>query len=238
MLSTNSRNKVIHMSSEIVFQVRNSLNVLTMDNMFHVADCCRSCLRIECSLTPTNSSDSDSIKYCDKLVACVSEVVRDKYIVINKILCLFIIQMWLKEGLPSLICSTCIDKLRVAYEFRNVCIQSDQTLQRYISHLQDEAKQQNSNGRPLTTPTKFEFTISHPVQDGLPCIIEEPQNAEYLHLKHFLDNDDELLKSEQIVETQTSRSTSPDQHSNTNFIATEHHIQTMVPQIELQQEVL
>lgn len=63
------------MSNQIIFDERNSPNGLTMDNMFHVADCCRACLRIECSLTPTITEDNDSIKFCDKLSVCVSEVV-------------------------------------------------------------------------------------------------------------------------------------------------------------------
>lgn len=63
------------MSAQLVYHERNSPNGLSIDNMFHVADCCRACLRIECSLTPTNASDNDSIKFCDKLIACVSEVV-------------------------------------------------------------------------------------------------------------------------------------------------------------------
>lgn len=63
------------MSNQIVFSENNGPNGLTMDNMFHVADCCRACLRIECSLTPTITEDNDSIKFCDKLNSCVSEVV-------------------------------------------------------------------------------------------------------------------------------------------------------------------
>lgn len=63
------------MSNEIGYLNTNGPNVLTMDNIFHVADCCRACLRIECSLTPTINQDNDSIKFCDKLLACVAEVV-------------------------------------------------------------------------------------------------------------------------------------------------------------------
>lgn len=68
------------MSNEIVFQENSGPNGLTMDNLFHVSDCCRACLRIECSLTPTISEDTDSIKFCDKLAACVSEVVSGYWI--------------------------------------------------------------------------------------------------------------------------------------------------------------
>lgn len=48
-----------------------------MENVINVADCCRACLRIDCTLTPTNIQDNDSIKFCDKLFACVSEVIKD-----------------------------------------------------------------------------------------------------------------------------------------------------------------
>jgi KRAB domain-containing zinc finger protein len=162
------------MSNQITFQERN-LNGIAMENIINVADCCRACLRIDCSLTPTSAQDNDSIKFCDKLLSCVSEV------------------MWQKEGLPSLICATCIERLRVAYDFRNICLQSDHTLHRYISHLQEDSKQ-NLGARPLTTPTKFDFAIPTTTQDDIPISVEEPQNAEYLHLKHFLDNDEDLAK--------------------------------------------
>ncbi|KRT80259.1 zinc-finger associated domain containing protein, partial [Oryctes borbonicus] len=200
------RNKVIHMSTQIGFEGRTRVNALSMDTMFDLADCCRTCLRLECSLTPTNSSDSDSIKFCDKLAACISGI------------------MWAKEGLPSFICAMCIEKLRIAYDFRTVCLQSDQALQRYTNHLQGEAKDQSSN-RSLTTPTKFEYTISTVTQDGLPCIIEEPQK--YLHLEHFLDNE-ELLKSEQLGETtQSSRSSTPERNNSGGFITSEDGGQTV-----------
>lgn len=73
--SVNSEKLRLFMSDQLVFHERTSPHGLTMENMFHVADCCRACLRIECSLTPTTAPDNDSIKFCDKLIACVSEVV-------------------------------------------------------------------------------------------------------------------------------------------------------------------
>lgn len=44
-------------------------------DVINVADCCRACLRIDCTLTPTSAQDNDSIKFYDKLVSCVAEVV-------------------------------------------------------------------------------------------------------------------------------------------------------------------
>lgn len=110
------------------------------------------------------------------------------------------LQGWLKEGLPSLICANCIDRLRVAYDFKNACLQSDQTLQRYVSHLQEEEEKEVGSSFSAEslglTNSKFDFTI--PVGDSsLPIIIEEEQQTgEFLHLKHFLDNEEELSKQE------------------------------------------
>lgn len=71
------KEKVIssYMSDEIIYEEENGPNGEPMDEIFHVADCCRACLRIEGSLVSTINEDNDSIKYCDKLLACVSEVV-------------------------------------------------------------------------------------------------------------------------------------------------------------------
>lgn len=46
-----------------------------MNNVVNVGDCCRACLRIDCHLTPTNAQDEDCVKFCDKLLACISEIV-------------------------------------------------------------------------------------------------------------------------------------------------------------------
>lgn len=67
------------MSRQIIFTQRSSSNALIMENIFQMADCCRTCLRMEGSLTPTVTEDNDSIKFCDKLSACVSEVVNINY---------------------------------------------------------------------------------------------------------------------------------------------------------------
>lgn len=122
----------------------------------------------------------------------------------------------MKEGLPSLICTTCIDRLRVAYDFRSVCLQSDTTLQRYVAHLQNEAKQ------ALSSTSKFDFTIPT-TQESLPNIIEEPQNA--FELKHFLDNDEELNKTDHLVDATTSPSSSPDPTTTFLNVSVQHEQQ-------------
>lgn len=47
-----------------------------MNTVFQVSDCCRTCLRTENTLTLTSATDNDSIKLCDKLMLCVTEIVR------------------------------------------------------------------------------------------------------------------------------------------------------------------
>ncbi|KAL3267217.1 hypothetical protein HHI36_011352 [Cryptolaemus montrouzieri] len=172
-----------------------------MENVINVADCCRACLRIDCSLTPTNVQDEDSIKFCDKLLACISEI------------------PWNKEGLPSLICSSCIERLRVSYDFRNVCLQSDNTLQKYIGHLRSFTTM--SEAGTISIP-KIQFTAANIIENVV--ITEEPQNAEYLHLKHFLDNEEELKNDSLVI----SRGTSPDDISTPAFLDNqETHLQEL-----------
>ncbi|KRT80264.1 zinc-finger associated domain containing protein, partial [Oryctes borbonicus] len=86
-----------------------------MNSLLNISECCRACLRAECSLSSTNTTDTDNIKLGEKLNSCVSEI------------------CWLKEDFTQLICSTCVDKLRIAYDFRILCLQSDNTLQQYLS---------------------------------------------------------------------------------------------------------
>lgn len=119
----------------------------------------------------------------------------------------------MKEGYPSLICSTCIERLRVAYDFRLVCLQSDHTLSKYLEHLSINNKQKIISERPLSTPTKFEFPTSSTQSRNSPVNDECQQNVEYLHLKHFLDSDDEISRSETLLSKDTSRFNSPDSTS-------------------------
>lgn len=47
--------------------------------MYHLHQCCRACLKIECTLTHTSATDGDNIRFIDKLAACISDVVRIFY---------------------------------------------------------------------------------------------------------------------------------------------------------------
>ncbi|KRT80807.1 zinc-finger associated domain containing protein, partial [Oryctes borbonicus] len=119
------------MSVEIIFEEEGNENNLPPDTAFDLADSCRTCLQPECSLTPTNSEDSDSIKFCDKLAACVSEM------------------MWPKKGEPSFICGMCIEKLRIAYDFLIVCLESDQAVR--LQTGANESQSSSSTIAALTT---------------------------------------------------------------------------------------
>lgn len=111
----------------------------------------------------------------------------------------------MKEGFPSLICSSCIDRLRIAYDFRLVCLQSDQTLCKYLEHISINSKQtKNFVEGTLSLPTtKFGFGTS----TSEFVYNERQQNVEYVQLKHFLDSDNDINRSENVVST---RCTSPD----------------------------
>lgn len=116
--------------------------------------------------------------------------------------------------MPSLICGACIERLRVAYDFRNSCLQSDQTLQRYVNQLHEEVKQ-TSAAVPLMTPTKFEFSMSSGSQDSISNVTEDTQSGEYLPLKQFLENDGDITKSETFMSSGVSRA---EMHKADNFL--------------------
>lgn len=46
-----------------------------MTEAINFRDCCLTCMKIDFPLTPTSAQDNDSVKYCDKLSACISEIV-------------------------------------------------------------------------------------------------------------------------------------------------------------------
>lgn len=69
--------------------------------------------------------------------------------------------------------------------------------------------------RPLNTPTKLNFGTSGSQHINLS--INNHQNVEYLHLKHFLDSDDEVTGSGNIVSKNSSRCNSPDSTTTGTF---------------------
>lgn len=57
-----------------------------MNNIYEISNCCRACLRIESPLTSVNMPDDDSIKFCDKLIACISDIVRISFHLIIRLI--------------------------------------------------------------------------------------------------------------------------------------------------------
>lgn len=115
---------------------------------------------------------------------------------------LFFSQVWLKKGIPSLICIACIERLRVAYEFRNICLQSDKTLQQHINQLQE-------NEKNVSEVEVERHTLSN-------CqSIKDETEEEYSHLRQIFERNDKITKadtcmtitvtedSDEIVKTET-----------------------------------
>lgn len=46
-----------------------------MNSIYDLAICCRACLRVESSLSSINALDNDNVKFSDKLIACISDIV-------------------------------------------------------------------------------------------------------------------------------------------------------------------
>lgn len=88
----------------------------------------------------------------------------------------------------------CIDRLRIAYDFRLVCIQSDQKLCKYVEHLSINGKHNNnSDDSTFNIPSKFSSSNLETFDT------EKQQNVDYVQLKHFLENDEEISTSKNIV---------------------------------------
>ncbi|GJQ74995.1 hypothetical protein Trydic_g9617 [Trypoxylus dichotomus] len=179
-----------------------------MNSLFNISECCRACLRVECPLSSTSTTDTDNIKLGEKLNSCVSEI------------------CWLKEEFTQLICSNCIDKLRIAYDFRILCLQSDNTLQQYL------------NQQKITTTvqtydvTNFELTTNVMSLQANSIASEktlDQQTSDLLSLKHFLDNEEVLAKSSNAInEIQHSRSATPDSVATAGFARCDKTIRKVI----------
>ncbi|XP_031345980.1 uncharacterized protein LOC116172828 isoform X2 [Photinus pyralis] len=79
--------------------------------MYYLAKFCRICIRTGGELKDIDSKDYDSIKLSEKL-----KVIS-------------------RESLSTQICSSCISKLRVSYQFHTMCRKSTTILQQYLTEL-------------------------------------------------------------------------------------------------------
>lgn len=71
--------------------------------------------------------------------------------------------------------------------------------------------------RPLNTPTKFEFATSS-IEHVSSVERDDQRNVEYLHLKHFLDSDDEITRPGNLLSKTSSRCNSPDSTTTGEYI--------------------
>ncbi|KAL1506573.1 hypothetical protein ABEB36_005907 [Hypothenemus hampei] len=175
-----------------------------MESDKNVSSCCRTCLRTSCDLIPLNAEDDDSVNIHFKLMACISEIV------------------WLQDGFPKLICEDCIEQLRISFNFRNVCLTSNETLQKYVEQMSQKISPKDMIYDCLEATAKPDSTNSN-----------DRHNTEFIHLKHFLDSESELGKSDsiEIKSKNRSRSCSPD--SNTEHFVNDFN-QSQAIEIEVQ----
>ncbi|KAF5285977.1 hypothetical protein FQA39_LY16488 [Lamprigera yunnana] len=147
--------------------------------MYQITECCRTCLRMECPLTHTSTRDRDNVRLIDKLSACVSDVI------------------WQRDRYSLLICIFCIEKLRTAYDFQKLCVDSDNTLKRYLNN-QEHSKHGLCDDRSLATPTKFDYSLQMQIQNNV-----ELQN-DYLNLRSLLEDSEcsaEASRNQCVIDT-------------------------------------
>ncbi|KAK5645742.1 hypothetical protein RI129_004206 [Pyrocoelia pectoralis] len=84
--------------------------------MYYLAKFCRICIRTGGELKDIDSKDYDSVKFSEKLKVCTQMVIS-------------------RESLSTHICSSCINKLRVSYQFHSMCRKSTTILQQYLTEL-------------------------------------------------------------------------------------------------------
>ncbi|KAF5269142.1 hypothetical protein FQR65_LT02442 [Abscondita terminalis] len=84
--------------------------------MYYLAKFCRICIQTGVELTDIDSTDYDSVKFSEKLEICTQMIIT-------------------RESLSTKICLSCINKLRVSYQFHSMCKKSTTILQQYLSEL-------------------------------------------------------------------------------------------------------
>ncbi|KAF5304461.1 hypothetical protein FQA39_LY09657 [Lamprigera yunnana] len=89
---------------------------VTLRIMHYLAKFCRICIQTGGDLVDIDSIDYDSVKFSEKLKICTQMVIT-------------------RESLSTHICSACINKLRVSYQFHSMCRKSTTILQQYLSEL-------------------------------------------------------------------------------------------------------
>lgn len=103
--------------------------------MFYLSKFCRICIKTDQNLLNINSEDYDHIKLSEKLEVCTKMVYIQKLSFLMWDSIDFLSQVINKESLSTEICMSCVQKLRVSYDFQNMCKQSSKVLQGYLAEL-------------------------------------------------------------------------------------------------------
>ncbi|KAK9869378.1 hypothetical protein WA026_003135 [Henosepilachna vigintioctopunctata] len=110
--------------------------------MYYLAKFCRICIKSDVDLVDVESDDVDSIRLSQKLKECTKMVISS-------------------ENFSSKICSQCVKKLRISYEFHNMCLKSTTLLQGLLSELINDSDKispesfTNSEIRVTLSPLKL-----------------------------------------------------------------------------------
>ncbi|XP_018326895.1 uncharacterized protein LOC108738138 isoform X2 [Agrilus planipennis] len=84
--------------------------------MYYLVKFCRICIQTDRKLLDIESLDYDSIKLSEKLKTCTQMVISE-------------------ESLSTKICTSCIQKLRISYQFHSMCKKSTTILQHHLTEL-------------------------------------------------------------------------------------------------------
>lgn len=114
--------------------------------MYFLAKLCRICVQSKGNLVALDSQDFDKVSFSEKLQACTRMVSKTESKVPSSSPYRFFPQVFKTQPEVSKeICSTCVYKLRISYEFFTMCKKSTNVLNTYVSKLVSTPLDINSN---------------------------------------------------------------------------------------------
>lgn len=121
--------------------------------MYYLAKFCRICIQTEGKLMDIEALDYDSVKFSEKLRVCTQMVNKILFLLMTAYHIDFLSQVITRESISTQICSSCVNKLRVSYQFHNMCKKSTTILQKYLTELLSMSDD--------LAPEKFELSELH-----------------------------------------------------------------------------
>ncbi|ERL88151.1 gastrula zinc finger protein XlCGF57.1 isoform X1 [Dendroctonus ponderosae] len=177
-----------------------------METQLNLSNCCRTCLRTTGDLTPLESNDQDAVKFTCKLQSCLSDI------------------LWIHEDFPRFICNYCIGQLRVSYNFRNNCINTNQSLQKCLKKVQQPKVEENKVLYNCLATGQAQNIVS--VGDG--------NNAEYIQ---FYDSAGQLAKRDSEQSDRSSSRGPTTESAKENFSNTYNQPQAIEIEVRDIQEI-